>query len=172
MGPQPSIVLLAREGVRSECLTPKRATERHGSMTHGSVSLQEYFFRDPTSERDYLHVVYVGLWRVERVSGQLTMPDIPVSLHMSPFTLFELAHYFISYKSISKSSPSQIAIFIFLAKIKKPSPTVSIPGCHLCQVWKKSTRARIYACSYPRRIRPYQKRWKGVKIILFLSQSS
>ena len=41
------------------------------------------------------HVVYVGLWRVERVSGQLTMRDIPVSLHMSPFTLFELVHYFV-----------------------------------------------------------------------------
>jgi len=52
-------------------------------------------------------------------------------------------------KTFSNSSPSQVAIY--------------------AKFGKKSLRPRIYARSYPRRIRPYQKRWKDIKIILFLS---
>jgi hypothetical protein len=48
----------------------------------------------------------------------------------------------------------------------------SILGCHLSQVRKKSLRACIYAHSYPRRLLEYQKRWKGINIILFPSQGS
>ena len=61
--------------------------------------------------------------------------------------------------------------FFFGKNRKNLLQQFSIPGCHLYQVRKKSLRARIYARSFPRRIRPYQKRWKGIKIILLLSQS-
>jgi hypothetical protein len=64
-----------------------------------------------------------------------------------------------------------LLFLFFLAKIEKifsnnsPSQVVIY-----AKFGKKNLRARIYARSYSRRIRPYQKRWKGIKIILFLSQ--
>ena len=65
----------------------------------------------------------------------------------------------------------KLSFLFFFDKNRKNLPQqFAIPGCHLCQVQKKSLRVRIYARSYPRRIRPYQKRWKDIKIILFLSQ--
>jgi len=73
-------------------------------------------------------------------------------------------------ESISKSSPSQVAILIFLAKTEKTFSNSSPSQVAIyAKFGKKSLRPRIYARSYLRRIRPYQKRWKDIKIILFLS---
>jgi len=78
-----------------------------------------------------------------------------------------------STESISKSSPSQVAILIFLAKTEKTFSNSSPSQVAIyAKFGKKSLRPRTYARSYPRRIRPYQKRWKDIKIILFLSQGS
>jgi len=64
----------------------------------------------------------------------------------------------------------RLSFLFFWQKQKKHSPTVphlKLPFMPSSE--KKSLRPRIYARSYPRRIRPYQKRWKDIKIILFLS---
>jgi hypothetical protein len=70
-------------------------------------------------------------------------------------------------KSNSNSSPSQVVIVIlFWQKQKKHSPAVPHLLFPFISSWENILRAHIYARSYLWRILPYQKRWKGKKIIL------
>ena len=102
-------------------------------------------------------------------TSKVSIESQPNLYHSTPFLVKNEQ----STESISKSSPSQVAILIFLAKTEKTFSN-SFPSqvAIYAKFGKKSLRPRIYARSYLRRIRPYQKRWKDIKIILFLSQGS
>ena len=95
------------------------------------------------------------VWIQEVINSYATDPKAQTLEHLQEFPILGCHSY-----------------FFFGKNRKNLLQQFPIPGCHLCQVWKKRLRARIYARSYPRRIHPYQKRWKGIKIILFLSQGS